>query len=225
MSINPIQPPPAAQLSNPYLDLWYAQKQDREARQLELSRALLAGDEARLRTLKASRVEYTHRFGYAVPTAEALETLSQFSPLVEIGAGVGYWAWMLRQGGTDIVAYDLRPPTVDSDENRFHARSLCWTNVLTGNESALDQHPDRTLFLCWPPRGDPMAYRILRRYRGEIFVYVGEQPLADGANVAGDDQFVQLLSREWLRLRSCRSRTGNCAGIRCTFSDVFRQGR
>jgi hypothetical protein len=185
-------------LHNPYLDLWHAQRRNIEQRQAEMIRALVNRDHALLRTIKASRALYTHLYSYAIPTEEALLAISEHQPIIEIGAGTGYWSYLLRQLGTDVVCYDSHPPSAGSDNNRFHVRSGCWTDVFEGTETALDTHPDRTLFLCWPPPGDAMACRTLRRYCGEYFIYVGEESLADGVKGStANDQLVELITDEW----------------------------
>lgn len=47
-----------------------------------------------------------------------------------------------------------------------------------------------------------MGYRCLRRYRGEFFIYVGEEPLPNGVKPASvDDEFFHLLEREWQLLQ------------------------
>jgi hypothetical protein len=40
------------------------------------------------------------------------------------------------------------------------------------------QHPDRTLFLCWPPYGQDVASRALRSYQGDTVIYVGDEGLS-----------------------------------------------
>ena len=157
-------------LDNPYLDIWASLRSSRAQRAEDMTRALLARDRAQLRRLKAERNEYTHRYAYAIPTLEALEVLRKCAPLIEIGAGTGYWAWLLRQLGTDILCYDARPPALEDDQNRFHARTSCWTDVQPGDERKLNEHPARTLFLCWPPPGESMARDTLCRYRGDTFL-------------------------------------------------------
>ena len=195
----------SAKLLNPYLELWKAQRKDLHSRTSEILRALVARDAARLKTLKQARSRYTHTYAYAVPTEEAILTIAQFAPIVEIGGGTGYWAWLLRQAHVDVVCYDVRPPTRDSNENAFHSLSTCWTEVRRGDEGALDEHPDRTLFLCWPPAGDPMAARALRRYQGTVFVYVGEIPSSNGVRACtGDEAFFQLLAERWTPVRTVR---------------------
>ncbi len=48
------------------------------------------------------------------------------------------------------------------------------TKVHIGGPECAKQHSDRTLFLCWPPTDDPMAYDSLMSYYGDRVVYVGE---------------------------------------------------
>lgn len=40
-------------------------------------------------------------FGFAVPNRRALETIAHNSPILEIGAGSGYWSWELQQAVWD----------------------------------------------------------------------------------------------------------------------------
>lgn len=190
-------------IHNPYLELWRSQRGELPARKSEVLRALVARDQGMLMRLKELRSRYTHTYAYAVPTERALFTINRFAPIIEIGAGTGYWSWLLRQLGTDIVCFDAQPPTRGSDDNRFHRASVCWTEVLPGDERVIDRYPGRTLFLCWPPTGDSMASRTLLNYRGEIFLYVGELPVANGAKACtGDDRFFQLLTDSWTQVQT-----------------------
>lgn len=79
-------------------------------------------------------------FSWAVPTSEAITTIRRHaSAIVEIGCGSGYWAWMMAQAGISVVAYDAAVP------------AFTWHKVLPGNELAVLEHGQRTLFICWPP--------------------------------------------------------------------------
>ena len=49
-------------------------------------------------------------YAFAVPTAEAIAVLKRHCPLVEVGAGTGYWASLVRQAGGDVTALDSQPP-------------------------------------------------------------------------------------------------------------------
>ena len=42
--------------------------------------------------------------------AELLDALAERAPLVEVGAGLGYWAAALRARGVPVLALDSHPP-------------------------------------------------------------------------------------------------------------------
>ena len=37
-------------------------------------------------------------YAWAIPSDEAIHAIAELGPLLELGAGTGYWAWLLRQG-------------------------------------------------------------------------------------------------------------------------------
>ncbi len=132
------------------------------------------------------------RYGFAIPNDAALKRLSQFPRLIEIGAGKGYWAHLLRARGVDILAYDKYP--VPGEEGSWHtAGSENWTEVLAGDASVLPSHPERVLFLCYPDKSNTMASDALTAYAGEILAYVATSQ----AIAVGDDLFHWKLDREW----------------------------
>ena len=110
-------------------------------------------------------------------------------PLVEIGAGSGYWAWQLAQGGTDVVAYDPHPV---SPGNRY-CTSGPYFPVRQGDESAVAHHPDRVLMMVWPPKGSPYAANALARYTGDLLIYAG----LPAGRCTADDTFHDVLGRDW----------------------------
>jgi hypothetical protein len=129
------------------------------------------------------------KYAWAIPSQAAVELLVRCSPLVEMGAGTGYWAWLIRQAGGDVLAFDRYPPP--DRRNRWHAGERQWTEVQPGGARRLVHHRDRTLFLCWPPDDEPMAMDSLRSYGGSRVVYVGEP--AGGAD--GASEFLRELDR------------------------------
>jgi hypothetical protein len=131
------------------------------------------------------------QYAWAVPDSRALETIARYSPLVEIGAGTGYWTMLLRLLGADVVAYDLAPAT-PADHASYGERAS-FTEVLQGSEERVADHAERTLMLCWPPAGDEMASRALKMTRARHFIYVGW--LDD--DVTGDCEFHRLLRQQW----------------------------
>jgi hypothetical protein len=151
------------------------------------------------------------RYAWAVPTPAALGLLARYGPLIELGAGTGYWAWQLRQRGVDIVAYDVEVPPEP------------WTEVLTGDVSSLEQHPDRSLLLCWPPADTPLAGQALLRYRGRILLYVGEWrgglPQWE-VPCTGDPLFHRLIANQWqVQQRVTIPRWFRCAALSMSLVD------
>lgn len=131
-----------------------------------------------------ARQELVMTHSWAVPTDEALEAIARHSPngVVEIGAGTGYWAGLLRDQGVDVVAYDVAP------HDNVQAKAQ-WSEVLVGNHLNVMKHPERSLMLCWPPYSTDMAAMALRRYKGNVVIYIGEY--AGGCN--GDEAFHEML--------------------------------
>jgi hypothetical protein len=83
-------------------------------------------------------------FAWAVPNHAALQTLVNLGPLVELGAGTGYWAWLLTRLGADIVAYDL----AESHEGQGYR--FKHEVVRNGGLEVLKSSGKRALLLCWP---------------------------------------------------------------------------
>ena len=64
-----------------------------------------------------------HAFAHAVPSAEALDAVAALdTPVVEIGAGTGYWAALLEQRGVDVVALDATPPECEPRRKQIGGR-------------------------------------------------------------------------------------------------------
>jgi len=122
------------------------------------------------------------RFSYVLPEPRLLEVMRRYSPLVELGAGTGYWTYLLRVMGVDIIAYD-NAPISGPRENRYHLAVVPWADVLDGDLSVLSRHADRCLFLCWPPRYSAL-WEALSFYEGEYVIYVGDHG-ARTARLAG----------------------------------------
>ena len=83
----------------------------------------------------------TRCLGFGVPGEEALEACARYAPLVEVGAGTGYWAAVLRARGVEVEAFDLHPPD-QRLQNEFFSRTF--TDAAPG--AGID-HRDRRVFL------------------------------------------------------------------------------
>ncbi|GAA3222712.1 hypothetical protein [Actinocorallia longicatena] len=142
-------------------------------------------------------------YAHAIPAPQTIEWISEFSggrPIVELGAGRGYWAAQIARQGLSIEAYDSDPP--DS------ARSISfpgaagqvdvWHPVGDLDGFAARAMPaDYALFLCWPPGwGDSMAFDALTSFEaagGERLIYIGERK----GGKTGNDAFFDALSARW----------------------------
>ncbi|OBI15805.1 hypothetical protein A5712_27525 [Mycobacterium sp. E2327] len=117
--------------------------------------------------------------------------------LVDPIAGTGYWAYLLAQVGVGVVCYDLNPGA-DLATNGWHDEVLHVGVGAKDCAEAAAAHPDRTLFLSWPPHGQDVGARILLAYRGNRVIYVG-----DGQGGAtGDDHMHRILETDWTEVDS-----------------------
>jgi hypothetical protein len=125
------------------------------------------------------------KFAWAIPDEKALRILQQFSPIIEMGAGRGYWSHLLQQQGVDITPYDIHPfppPSASSDGGieEEEEKNIAWTTVRKGDPSILLQNnnskknkkkKDRAesassssspaLFLCYPDEGSSVGIECL----------------------------------------------------------------
>lgn len=128
------------------------------------------------------------RYSYAVPTESSLHAVASCGPLIEVGAGKGYWAKMLSEMGVDVMAYDIRRP----EQNDYTDRQKPFTEVFVHDVDIVAAYPDRTLFICWPPLNDDMATRALSTYLaagGSTLIYIGES----AGGCTADDTFFAMI--------------------------------
>jgi hypothetical protein len=129
------------------------------------------------------------RYSYVYPTPGILAMLSELGPIVEVGAGTGYWAYRLRMLEVDVVAYDQAPPDGEL-VNRYHVKTETWIPVLEGDQTALLRHQDRALFLCWPPLYSSLG-NCLSYYRGDVLAYIGDSGFRTAALDHLEDTFAR----------------------------------
>jgi hypothetical protein len=130
------------------------------------------------------------RFSYVLPEPHLLRVVRRHSPLVEMGAGTGYWTYLLRLMGADVVAYDTAPVGGLRD-NRYHPDVRPWAEVIEGNLDMLAHHSDRSLFVCWPPTFSAL-WEALSFYHGEWVIYVGDHG-GRAARLAGLNETFRLV--------------------------------
>jgi len=162
----------------------------------EEAKDMLTGDEWDYHFIIQSseaRVRCCKMYAFAITDPASVSFVAEHlgTRAIEMGAGTGYWAWQLTQLGVDILAYDKFPP--DKLPNDYFSQIKAWHPVQQGDPKILTEHPDRALFLCWPPYGGSLAHECLQAYQGHRFVFIGE----DCGGCTGDDDFFALLDKDW----------------------------
>jgi len=137
------------------------------------------------------------KYCYSLLSPQMLRLISQYSPLVELGAGNGYNAWLLEQMGASVEAIEAFP--VEEGKNWFFAtnsvglptkRGKSWTKIIKGDATNLSAHTDRTLLIIWPPIND-MAQQALKHFKGKNLIFI-----ANLKNCAYN-QFYKTLQDQW----------------------------
>lgn len=142
------------------------------------------------------RDRFTKSYAWAYPTKGAIATIIEFAAgerILEIGAGLGLWARLLRDAGADIVATDL----FSGRKNYFREEVPDFTEVVNmGHREAVMTYPHGVLMLCWPPYSEPMAFEALNDSLANKLVYIGE----GDSGCTGDGEFHDMIDEnyEWV---------------------------
>lgn len=182
---------------NPYWDIVAPSVSEREGR-----RVVDGGRSGGSARLAFAQMILQATYAYAIPSPETIGWMAQFCsgrPVVEIGAGRGYWAAQMSRAGITVDAYEIDPP--DKAHNvsfpQVNGQTDVWYPV-TGIDAAREAAwSDHVLFLCWPPGwGDTMASDILAQFEvagGDRLIYIGEPK----GGKTGNDAFFEALSSHW----------------------------
>lgn len=130
-----------------------------------------------------------------LPTDTAIETILEFSPILEIGAGSGYWAKVLSDAGADVIATDYLPPNVQYENlpddyfdgvgtEKYQFISAfreedepfqeTWHTVHVADHSCVQSYPSHTILMCHPPVGNWTEEVLEYCHLGQELVFVGE---------------------------------------------------
>lgn len=153
----------------------------------ELRTAGFSGAEvANADSLRWARKAFVRTWGFAIPCREAVSALRNLGPLLEIGAGSGYWSAMLAAAGHDVIATDL-----NAGVTRYGTTvgSRAFIQQLSGAE-AVQAYPERDVFCSWPAAGEGWATEALRLVRpGRAIALV----LDDRPGITGDESLRAFL--------------------------------
>ncbi|KAF0752120.1 hypothetical protein AaE_006156 [Aphanomyces astaci] len=124
------------------------------------------------------------KYSWAIPDERALRIIKHYGPIVEIGAGTGYWGRLLQLRGVDVKCFDLHVPgeegddAGEDDDDDEEPERMTWLDVEQGTPEVLSRFKKRTLLLCYPDdyedSEESMAEACLNNYTGEYVIHIGE---------------------------------------------------
>jgi hypothetical protein len=159
------------------------------------------------------------KYAWAVPNRKALETIAHYGPLVEMGAGNGYWAALLEH------KVQIMPFDGFTEDFGFSLEASWSEKLLPGGPEELQRFdPSWTLLLIWPPYNDSFGADCLRQFRGKHVCFVGENAMG----CSGDAEFHFLLEHgfeeiERVLLPSWSTASGNLSDDLCVYRRVVPQ--
>ena len=133
------------------------------------------------------------KYCWTIPDPDTVAFVAKHArgSLVDPIAGTGYWAYLLTQLEVDVACYDLNPGAALLT-NGWHGDDLYAQISAKDCAEAVALHPDRTLFLSWPPYAQDVGARILKAYKGNRVIYIGEDE-----GHTGDDEMHLIIERHW----------------------------
>lgn len=148
----------------------------------------VGGHEGVLELFRARR-EMRREYSFAIPTEKAILELVALSPVVEMGAGTGYWSMLIREAGGEVLSFDKYLGEVNK-----YAFTKSYGVVQQGDENSLQGLGGRyCLLLCWPNYNTNFAYNCVVAFLGNRLVYIGEGEGGCNANL----EFFHLLGKDW----------------------------
>lgn len=156
-------------------------------------------------------------FAYALPSGAALDAIRAHAPngVIEVGAGNGLWASLLRRHGVCVLAMD--------DGVRYNGRPIspfCHITLGGSRELCAAATSDEALLLCWPPlelelpssasiEPNLSALSALSHYQGRRLIVIGEWRGHTGlisslswrtqeCGITDGLQFQSMVERDWV---------------------------
>jgi len=141
------------------------------------------------------RKQFIENYGWSVPTKEAIEKLKSFiggEQVLEVGSGLGLWAKLMRDIGINIIATEMEP---DSSKNNYIGERVPHTEIerINGMEAISKYGNSGVLFISWPPYDNPLANDIVKSFKGNKIIFVGE----GSGGCTGDDSFFCTIQNQW----------------------------
>jgi hypothetical protein len=145
----------------------------------------------------AERFIYAKRFGYGVPCREVIDEVARYGPLLELGAGNGFWSFWLRKKGCDVIATDI------GEDNPYTKNKWVSDVIQLDAVTALKTFPGRNILIVWPHFTAGWSVEVVQQLKpSQIICYVGEGPFGCCAPPAF---FSELARRQFQMTYMCAS--------------------
>ena len=143
-------------------------------------------------TKEQSRTDLVRYYSWAIPSDEVICHLAtRHKAIVEIGAGTGYWASLLKKAGAQVMPFDAHRP---SDGRNPYNHRVEWESIYEGGPEVLHKiSPSMSLLLCWPPYDNPMGADCLKAFKGSRVIYIGE----DKWGCTGNEEMHDILADDY----------------------------
>lgn len=142
-----------------------------------------------------AREDWVEMVSYAIPCQEVVDYLTQ-TPLLEIGAGTGYWAALLCKAGGDVIATDVLG---NGETSRYRQNVGIYHPVLRSNAAhAVRSHAERDVLCIWPCYRSRWIVPALKMARPGVRVHI----IGEGVGGAtGSDRMFDMLRSDFTEER------------------------
>lgn len=135
------------------------------------------------------RKKLVQQYSWSIPNASIIAAIRILpGPVVDMGAGTGYWASLIEKAGGQVQCYDLFLGLDNYYGHRcqYHPIEQRGVEVLRN-----DAKHCQTMLLAWPPYDSSFGFQCVRSFRGQYIVYVGE---GEGGCCGCKEMFKRLAS-------------------------------
>jgi hypothetical protein len=141
------------------------------------------------------KLEFNKNYGWSVPVENAIKEIKKFISgrnVLEVGSGLGLWAKLLIRAGVHMTPTDNYKSHGTEEALNDKWKQFTHVEKIKGEE-AVEKYSDHSvLFFSWPPYDNPLAYKALKKFKGDSVIYIGENR---GGCTAGNSFYDELENR------------------------------
>jgi hypothetical protein len=140
------------------------------------------------------RHEFITLYAFSYPSRKAIRHIVDFirdDKVLEVCAGLGFWAALLKEKGVDIICTDIgaQDGVIHSGYPSNGRQPFVEVEGLSVQDAIAKYSEHNVLMLSWPPYDKSVGADAVRAFGGNKVVYIGE--LAGGC--CGDHEMFELL--------------------------------